>query len=161
MALEIAARELHSCYLDLVRFALIGGSDAERDLLARINRGELLICWIDAWLPFTASSSYAERDLLALLQAALWRATDLLGRQAGDYQSGGLTMGAGDCYWLAAKLTNGALQLATAARVADARKAAVLARDAAIEAEREGARRRALDLQRWQAEAEARAMAPH
>lgn len=114
----IAAAELHSCYLDHIRTALIGGSDAERDLLARINRGELLICWFDAWLAFRASGMDGCQRL-ALLQAALWR-------QAGEYEAGGLTISAGDCYWLAAKLTGGALQLATAERVAEAREAAAL-----------------------------------
>lgn len=132
----IAADELHACYLDTIRAALIGGTDEQREILAQINRGELVLCWSDPWLAFRASGSAGCIRLGALFAA--------LQRQADAYDADGMNISASDCHWLAAKLTAGALVLATRARVDEAREA-------------QAAQRRGRDLDRWQRQAEARA----
>lgn len=131
----IAAAELHSCYMDHIRAALIGGAGEARDLLAQLNRGELLLCWSDAWLALRAPSFDGVARLSWLV--------DALHKQSEDYRRDSLLISAADCYWLAGKVTTGALQLATPARVNEVREA-------------QAAQRRALYLERWQRQAEAR-----
>ena len=130
----IAAAELHECYLDTIREALIGGGDDGRELLAQLNRGELFICWSDPWLAFRASRALAY-PLIVLLSH--------LRRQADAYAADGMHISDRDCLGLAATLTGGALQLVTRARVDEAREA-------------QAAQRRGRDLNRWQQQAEAR-----
>jgi hypothetical protein len=121
--------------LDHVRAALIRGGGSDRVLLAELNRGEWLLCWTDAWLALRASGVPGCYKLATLADALRW--------QAEDYDRESLSISARDCYWLAAKLTGGALQLATRARVDEAREA-------------QAAQRRGCDLDRWQQLAEAR-----
>jgi hypothetical protein len=134
----IAADELHECYREYVRTALARGGGDERQLLAQIEAGQLLLCWSDPWLAFRASGMAGAVLLNRLVDALRW--------QAEDYDRDGLNISARDCLWLAAKLTGGALQLATLARVDEAREA-------------QAAQRRGRDLDRWQQQAEARAAA--
>ena len=134
----IAATELHSCYMDTIRAALARGGGDERGLLAQIEAGELLVCWSDPWLAFRASGMAGAVLLNRLVDALRW--------QAEDYEREGMHISARDCYWLAAKLTGGALQLVSRARVDEAREA-------------QAAQRRGRDLDRWQGKAEARAVA--
>ncbi len=131
----IAATELLDCLQDHVRAALIRGGGDERELLAEISRGDLLLCWTDAWLALRASGVAGCYRLSRLADALRW--------QAEDYEREGLHISARDCWWLAAKLTGGALQLAARARVDEAREA-------------QASQRRGLDLDRWQQQAEAR-----
>lgn len=130
-----AAVELADCMMYHVRTALIGGNDEARELLAELNRGDVLLCWTDAWLACRASGVAGCYRLASLIEA--------LHNQANAYDDDGCSISAGDCYWLAAKLSGAALVLATRARADEAREA-------------EAAHRRGRDLDRWQQQAEAR-----
>ena len=152
----IAAEELHSCYMDHVRASLIGGCADARDLLAQINRGELLVCWSDAWLAPPARHERRKSSGVAVAGARCSLLASALRQQADAYEMEDCRCSAADCYWLASKLSSGAVQVASRDRVANARQTAAEQRTASEKAEREASRRRARDLDRWQ-QAEARA----
>jgi hypothetical protein len=127
-------QELHGGMLACILDALSNGTPEARKMAAEITGGRLVIAWTCPDLPW---HPLAGVERLALL-------TDALGAQAFAYAADGLQISAGDCYWLIAKLTGGALQITTAKQFATASDA-------------EAARRRGHDLDRWQREAEARA----
>ena len=107
-------RELATCMLAVVLEALDNGTPEARKLGYELAKGRRVIAWTCHQLPWLALRTTAATDQLSLL-------TDALGAQAWAYSADGLHISAGDCYWLAAKLRGGALQIATAERTTAAR----------------------------------------
>jgi len=107
-------RELAGGMLAVVLEALGNGTPEARKLGHELAKGHKAIAWTCPELPWLALRTTAAAAQLQLL-------TDALGAQAFAYAADGLHISAGDCWWLAAKLTGGALQIATAGRIAAAR----------------------------------------
>lgn len=106
-------RELATGMVAVVLEALDNGTPEARKLGHELAKGRQAIAWTCPELPWVALRSPAAMQRLHVL-------TDALGAQAWAYAADGLTISAGDCHWLVAKLTGGALQVASADRIAAA-----------------------------------------
>jgi hypothetical protein len=102
-------------HMQYVFNALHDRSGAEIRLLDQILAGDLLLCWTDPWIGLPPAGC---PDNQTLCDSLTWLAEDNV--------SAGLQNTARDCFWLAAKVRSGTLQLVARdrAQAADAAHAA-------------------------------------
>ena len=136
---RLAALELGEPYSHYVRRALIAGSEYGRGVLARLNREEIILCWLDPWLNSRPGPVWRlERDALL---SALRQEASLLRRQRATKRSAANFGELCDFEFLTHSIVRGSLVIATKGLIEEAREA-------------QAAHRRAMDLERWQAGAE-------